>query len=243
LITIDRRIGSADILNHMPPGVAELGDLEYGDAMFVGNGQDDEAWLIGIERKTISDLLNCIASGRLSGHQLIGMNNSYHQSYIVVEGLYRPNPKDGILEVYKFGKWLPLDLGKRRFMVRDVVAFIQTLQIVAGVVVWHTANLSETANYIVGLHHWWTSKAFEEHHSHMMPHTGVTVELYKHSFVRRVASQLEGVGWNRRAKAIDGVFQSVVDMALADEEQWRDIEGIGKKLAVSITKQFRGEGK
>lgn len=239
MITLDNRVGSRELLKHFPKGNAQLGHLEYGDASFVGNGAEGVPYTIGVERKKIPDLLNCITSGRLSGHQLIGMLNTYNVSYLVVEGEHRPNPFSGLLEVQKRGRWVPMDLGSRRFMARDMWAFLSTLEIVTGIHTWHTCTEKETAQWIGALHYWWTNKEYEEHRGHLQAHTQNQVELVKHTLVRRVAATLKGVGWGR-AKTIDGVFGSVAEMVDASIETWGSIEGIGEKLSVSIWTELRG---
>jgi ERCC4-type nuclease len=238
MITLDNRVGSKELLRLFPPGNAQLGHLEYGDASFIGNG-DGVPYTVGVERKKIPDLLNCITSGRLSGHQLIGMLNTYNVSYLVVEGVHRPNPDTGLLEVWKRGRWNPVDLGSRRFMARDMWAFLQTMEIVTGIHTWHTCTERETAQWIGALHYWWTNKEYGDHRGHLQAHTMNQVELSKHSTVRRVSATLKGVGWER-AKEIDTVFGSVEQMVGATVEEWKAIDGIGDKLSRSIWSELRG---
>ena len=239
MITLDGRVGSRELLHLFPPGNAQLGHLEYGDASFVGNGVDGVPYTIGVERKKIPDLLNCITSGRLSGHQLIGMLNVYNVAYLVVEGVHRPNPETGLLEIYRGGKWRPVDMGSRRFMARDMWAFLQTLEIVTGIHTWHTCTEKETVQWIGSLHYWWTHKDYDEHRGHLQAHTLNEVELTKHSLVRRVAAQLKGVGWER-AKVVDERFKSVDAMVEAEPNDWAKLKGIGDKLSASIYVELKG---
>ena len=115
MIQIDERTGSAELQSLFPPGVPTIvGRLEFGDFAFLGNGPEDEPVSIGVERKGIRDLLNSMVTGRLVGHQLIGLVNNYHYVYIVVEGLWRFNPTDGMMEEHSNGGWVPIQLGSRR---------------------------------------------------------------------------------------------------------------------------------
>jgi len=237
VIYVDDRVGSKELWHLFPGGMAALTHLEYADFAFTGHYEDGDI-MVGVERKRIGDFVNSMTSGRLSGRQLIGMLNSYHYNYLVIEGLFRANPTDGVLEVYKRGGWEMYHAGKRTFMARDIWAFMNTIEIVCGVHCYYCPRETDTTQYIMALHHWWT-KEYGEHKGHLQPHTGVTVELSKHSLVRRVAACLDGVGWDR-AKAIDKHFGSVVDLVRADEKELRGIEGIGKGLSGSITKQLRG---
>ena len=239
MIYIDNRTGSKELLSLFPRGTAELTHLDYADFMFTGHYEDGDI-VIGIERKTIGDFVNCMCSGRLSGHQLIGMLNSYHYVYIIIEGIYRAHPVSGILQLEaKSGDfWYDLKLGERKFMARDVWAFQNTLEVVCGLHCDHTPTPSDTAYYIRALKHWWT-KEYEEHRGHLQPHTGTTVELSKQTLVRRVAACLDGVGWGK-AKALDMEYDSVIGLAAALEKELMEVEGIGKKLAKSIVDQIHG---
>jgi len=238
MIYVDARTGSKELLPLFPKGTAELTYLDYADFMFTGHYNDGDI-VVGVERKTIGDFVNCMCSGRFSGRQLIGMLNSYHYLYLVIEGAFRASPENGVLEVYRYGGWQEYTAGKRRFMARDIWAFMNTIQVVCGLHCYHTPTKSDTAQYIRALYHWWT-KEYEEHKGHLQPNTGTVVELSKQTVVRRVASQLDGIGWEK-AKAIDQHFGSVADLVGATEKELKGIEGIGKVLADGIIKQLKGE--
>lgn len=238
MVTLDDRVGAKELERYFPSGTVVVERLEFGDAAFMGNGPDGPC-LVGVERKKVHDLVNSIANGRLSGHQLIGLCNSYNEVYLVVEGVCRPNPEDGLLEVWSRRCWHPLEMGSRRFMARDVWAYLETMRMVMGVGVWHTANQEETAQWIRALHYWWTHKDFAEHKGHLQPHVRNEMELTKHTLVRRVAQQLAGVGWER-AKAVDKRFGSVVEMVMAEPEDWAELDGFGDKLSHGVVAELRG---
>jgi ERCC4-type nuclease len=61
----------------------------------------------------------------------------------------------------------------------------------------------------------------------------------KPSLVRRVATQLEGIGWEKSA-AVAAKFSSVLDMIVATEAEWQTIPGIGKGLAARAVRQLLG---
>jgi len=239
MIQIDNRIGSKELHRLFPKGTAELTHLEYADFAFTGHASDGDV-LVGIERKRIGDFINSMCSGRLSGRQLIGMINSYHYLYIVIEGMFRANPQNGVLEIWRRGGWSEYTAGKRRFMARDIWVFMNTIQVVCGIHCYHTSTENDTVQYIMALHHWW-DKEYEQHKSHLQPNNGSdTVRLFRQSVVRRVANALDGIGWEK-AKAIDQMFETVEELVMADEKELMGIEGIGKKLAGSIITQLRGD--
>jgi ERCC4-type nuclease len=91
----------------------------------------------------------------------------------------------------------------------------------------------------MALHHWWT-KEYAEHKGHLQAHTGPIVDISRQSLVRRVAAQLDGIGWEK-AKEIDLAFGSVMEMVMADERDFAMLKGIGKTLSRSIVDQLRGD--
>jgi ERCC4-type nuclease len=238
MIYLDNRVGSKDLLPLLPKNTAELTHLEYGDAMFLGRGVDDVPIVIGIERKRINDMLTSMTSGRLSGHQLPGLTACYDVVYVVVEGLWRPNPRDGILEVPGRNGWRAVSLGARRFMVKELWSFINTLQLLAGVYVWRTGTARATAQWITNLYHWFNSKPIDAHKSHVAQHIQYAqLSTKQPPLVQRVAAQLPGVGFGR-SKTIAKRFDSLLDMVLASERDWREIDGIGKVLAKRIVTEI-----
>lgn len=240
MIYIDPRKGSGELLHLFPAGDAKLERLDYADFSFLGNGLDGVPYLIGIERKVIRDLLNSMTSGRFAGHQLPGLLNSYHVVHLVVEGIIRPNPATGVLEIRNRTTWKTLELGSRRFMMRDVWCFINTLEIKCGIHCTFTSTDHETVKYVTSLYQWWNRKEYAEHRSHLQPNLGTTVPLAAYSLVQKVAAQLKGVGWDKRSKAISDNFCSVADMVAASESDWKAVDGIGAKLSKSITAELKG---
>lgn len=238
MIYLDNRVGSKDLLPLLPKNTAELTHLEYGDAMFLGQGIDETPITIGIERKRINDMLTSMTSGRLSGHQLPGLTACYDVVYIVVEGLWRPNPRDGILEVPGRNGWRAVSLGARRFMCKELWSFINTLQLLAGVYVWRTGTARATAQWLTNLYHWHGSKPLDAHKSHTAQHIQYAqLSTKQPPLVQRVAAQLPGVGFGK-SKNISKRFESLLDMVLASERDWRGIEGIGKVLAKRIVTEI-----
>ncbi len=198
---------------------------------------------MGIERKTIWDLLNSMVTGRFSGHQLPGLMDSYQYVYLLVEGMYRYHPTTGLLEVRSGNIWRVLELGGRRFMAKEVVGFLNTLMVKCSLMVLHTSEKIESVQMITSLYHWWSGKEWDSHASHMSRDRSgrieAGVELVKASLVRRVAAELSGVGWGK-SREVDKFFSSVEDMVAADEATWRKVPGIGKELSRRIVTELAG---
>jgi len=239
MILVDKRVGSGDLINHFPNKSASLTTLEFGDCAFLGNGPGGAPVRVGIEVKALGDAAASIRSGRFAGHQLPGLVASYDKVYVILEGMYRPG-SEGELETYRRGQWVTGEWGQTAWMYNELDGWINTISIVAGVTVKRTMTRKETAAVIYGLYHWWTSKSFEKHRSHVGFDESGRTTLFKPSLVRRVAAELPLIGWERSSDVAD-TFSSVLAMVLADEKDWQKIKGIGKTIARRVTAAIRGE--
>jgi ERCC4-type nuclease len=241
MIMVDDRTGSKELADLIPNGIPkEVVRLEYGDMAWVGNGPEG-AVIVGVERKTISDLCNCIATGRLSGYQLLGLLENYWRIYILVEGIWRGDPRDGLLQVYKYGKWVELSLGNRRFTYGEVWKYLNTLSIMTGVVVWQTENPQATGAWLASTYGWW-QKEWGRHKGHTTFHETTPPGracLMRPTLVHRVAKELTGVGWDK-AKEVSRKFNTIRELASTTEEELKEVPGIGKILAKRMVKEING---
>jgi len=237
MILVDDRTGSAEIapLLSSPNVVCHL---DYADFAFSGNGPDGPV-NVGVERKSLMDLLQSMTTGRLSGHQMVGLTNEYDWVYLLVEGVWRPDRHNGMLHrINKRGKWVAAAQGSRRFMARDIYNFIQSLQIMCGVITVKTSSTWETAKWLDSCHGWW-SKDWEKHKSHLQFQKPTThAHLVKPNLATRIWSQFEGIGWDKARKLAEE-FDCLYDIAVATEEELVEVDGIGPKLAGSILQQRR----
>lgn len=241
-ILVDERVGSKDLLDplrdrHLP---AELMKLDAGDVAFEGDGPTGPL-MVGIERKRIKDMLDSMRSGRLAGHQLVGLLRDYQVNYLIIEGGYRPNPNSGVLEVFQNGNWQTLRLGTQGFPYSELEGYLLGVENRANVKVRWTYNRAQTVNLIQTMWNWWGVK-WCDHRSLDCIYTPPppTLGFIKPSFERKVAVQLEGVGWER-SEAVVERFPTVMEMAAATEKEWREVAGIGKTLAKRIVAAFRGQ--
>ena len=235
VILLDDRTGSKELLPLFPTGSVQLTHLDYADCCFTGNGEG-LPYNIGIERKAIRDLINSMVTGRLSGHQLPGLLNSYNVIYLVVEGIYRPG-NDGLIEIWGRRSWETLRLGNRTFLYQEVINFLNTICIKTGVHVWQTGTEQETVRLIMSLYHWW-EKPYEKHSSHIKSKQVETAYLFKPTFKQIVASELDGIGIEK-AKVVCAAFPTVLDMANATVGDWAKLPGVGKTIAEKAVKAFQ----
>lgn len=238
MITIDGRIGSKELTPFLPKGTWKLGRLNFADACWIGTVKDEPV-TVGMERKSVRDLLNSMSTGRLSGHQLVGLKNSYDVVYLVVEGVWRLGA-DGQMEVPSGrGKWRALELGRRKYMAREYHGYLNTLGVLGGLIVRETRSLRHTAKLVLDLYNWWSKKG---HTSHLAIHKNrfagdEEAVLVRPGLVRRVAAEITGIGWGKSLEVAKR-FQSVKEMVEAGEKEWREIPGIGKTLAKTAVEEL-----
>lgn len=236
MILVDGRVGSVEMAGLLtsPKIVCHL---DYADFAWSGNGPNGPVD-IGIERKSLMDLLGSMTSGRLSGHQIIGLTQQYDYVYLLVEGLWRPDRNNGmIMRINNSGKWVAAAQGSRRFMARDVYNFCNSLQIMCGIITIIAGNKWESAKWLDSCYGWW-NKEWGKHKSHLQFQKPVAhAALSKPSLVTRMASQLDGVGWDK-ARKIGSVFPTIGALVGATEKELKKVEGIGPKLAKRIVEEL-----
>ena len=217
--------------------------LDCGDFAFIGNGPDGPLQ-IGVELKVVSDFVTSMRSGRLA-EQVGGMVNKYGRSYVVIEGLYRINRRNGLLEVPRGRGYRPLMAGPRPVYWADIEKFITGMEEV-GVRVRRTRSSYETALVINRVLQGFWDKDYDDHTSLQVLRTPVPpLALVREDpatrRLRLVAKALGvGIGWER-SKAVAERFRSVMGLALADTADWEAIEGVGKTIARDAHKAIREE--
>jgi len=235
---IDERVGSKELVDLLDDSI--LVNLDFGDISFEGNGVDGKIQ-IGIERKKWGDLVSSFRSGRLVGHQVIGLLENYQKVYLICEGIIRENPKTGQIDEWRHGKWKKVDYSeseraKQRFAYQAVWKHLITLETKLGIELRVTADMNETARMIEVLHEWW-SEPWESHKSHVQHYVNNQTALLrpsKPSWPVQFAVNLPcRVGW-QKAAAIEKHFGGVPKMIEADEGEWRKVDGIGRVLAKNI---------
>lgn len=263
MILIDSRIGSGDLAPRIAasPGApeVELTRLEFGDIAFAGSGPDGDA-LIGIEIKTITDLVNCIMDGRYAAHQLPGMIDTYSRVYTLVEGQYRGNKDTGALETPRVklrerngrNVWGPVWRGKKEFSYDALQGWIASIEEFAGVKFRYTTNRFNTVNAILDLYHWW-QKDYDSHKSlkvfHDKPKPAVSRRSItltncieqKPTLTMLFAKDMAGLGWERAGAVSEHFGNNPRRMVNASKEEWLEIDGIGETLAERIDKALDGD--
>jgi ERCC4-type nuclease len=237
MILLDDRVGAKELFKHMTVKT-KMQRLEFADAAFTGMGPGGVPRWIGVERKVIGDLVSSIDSGRLAGHQLVGLMNSYHDVYLLIEGIWRTGP-GGEIQQYRGKRWKSvLRKGTSHWTAQAVMKYINTLMVTMGVRVWMTGGKKESASYLGHIHNWW-QMPYEKHTSlHQFHKASRPLDtLIKPSFLRRACAELEGVGW-KRSGFVARHFKTMENLVNADEKELMKVEGIGKKTAKTIVKEL-----
>lgn len=206
--------------------------------MFTGNGPGDEVKLIGVEVKSVTDLISSMQTGRLQGTQLPGMLATYDVNWLLYYGKVRPG-RAGELEIQKRGKmWQQMKLGGRAVPYGYLQSFLHDLT-VSGMDVAHVYDEDEAAAWLYCLHRWY-SKPWREHKGlhafdrsrelSLMP--GVDAATLMRA---KVAAALPGLGF-QRAVAAARYFGTIAKMIAATEEDWLKVEGIGKVVAGAVVR-------
>lgn len=247
MILLDPRVGSGELLPYFKPYdvQVEIQQLDFADACFWGCGHDGQV-LVGAERKIITDLIASMRSNRLSGFQLPGLLDMYGFVYLIIEGIWQCG-RNGEIECAIKGGWMPLRVGSRPVLYREVDHYLATLEHKCGVTVKYTSNREQTVAYLVSRFHWW-QKDWDKHDSHEAIYAPYEDRIVSRrgSFTRRTVGPVEVVaaqfpGVSKKAYEFGKKFTNVHMMVNADEKTLEKVEGIGKKGASRIYNWLRGK--
>lgn len=270
MIYLDTREGGSKSPTVAPALVATLSShrlrppvecrfLHAGDFCFTGNGPNGPA-AIGIERKRLSseDFFRSIYSGRLVGEQLPKLIDLYDHCYLIVEGQARVDWETGELEEYR-----NKTLGWQKIGYRDtntkawkphtgeqLLGMMNTVSTFTPVRIIRTFGVRDTLDVVATLWHWWQTP-WTQHRSHRAIYTAqTTVNIGKASSIRRIAAQLNGVGWERSG-VVESQFQAVMGPGKSmckcpqcgygsGAEEWEKLPGFGKVLSKRVADELAG---
>lgn len=236
MILVDSREGSGELLLPLQRAgyPAESCTMAFGDFAWQGRGERGASVGVGVERKTISDLIGSLRSGRLCGHQLPGLRATYDVCWLLVEGEYRVDRR-GFVLVQRRGSWVPVP-GQMR--MDELHKELSTLCYKGGLHLWHTASSKDTVRWLGAHYRWWTDADFDQHRSHLVIYHSTPVLPV--SQFRQTVSTLPGIGY-KTSLWVEQAFGSLRRAFTADTRAWQDIKGIGTKTAQQIKDVIDGE--
>lgn len=217
----------------------ELSDLQYGDVAFEGKGPEGPV-AVGIERKTLHDMLHCIDTARLSGHQLVGMRDLYHVRVVLLEGHWRAHEDGWLMEGFNNGTtWGYCKPGGKRVLYAKLYRYLISLQL-SGTLVMFSRDVPQTALNVVEWYHYF-QKPWSQHTSMQeLPKVAIPTLARKPPLVRRWASQLTGVDL-KLSSLLERKFKTARALANTDEIELMKVPGIGVKKAQEIMREIWGK--
>lgn len=250
MIIVDSRVGSGAEATRdrkstdLSPFIRKMGvpcdkmELASGDACFEGNGPRGKI-MIGIERKTLDDILGCVEDSRFSAHQRVGMAVDYGYSYLIIEGNWKPHENGMLMQNFPSGDgWRFFNHRSRPVMYSKLYRYLLSVSL-TGVMVIYSRDMWHTAYNIVECFHYWQKKW--DDHTSMRETQKIVIPMLssKPPLVRRWAADIEGVGVKISDLAARS-FGTPLAMAQAGEHDWMRIPGVGVKLAMKIVREIWG---
>lgn len=219
----------------------EVTEMLAGDFAFEGNGPNGRL-LIGIERKSIGDMLSSMRSGRYAGFQMPNMGLDFDVCYLLIEGIWRPNSQ-GMLEVPAKIKgkrvWAPYRhslaakqwnrADNRPYLYSELDKHLCTVELKKNVAIVRAGGKLEMIWQVINRYQWW-QKGWDEHDSADPIKTQAEVSFTRISDCRKFANIVPGIGWKRSAD-VARVFGSIDACCRASVAQWCEVPGIGQSTA------------
>jgi len=239
VIIIDSSVGSRELLwaikKHKVP--CELQSLHAGDFAFEGFGPDGNV-LIGVERKTVHDMLDCIRDSRFT-QQRQKMVKMYGISFLILEGYIHPHEDGRLFQLYNGKTWGPSLFSNRPVMYSTIYRYLLSISL-ANVIITQSRDMSDTAYNVVEMYHYF-QKRWEDHTSMIQTQRLNIPSLdLKPSLTRRWAEELTGIG-TKMGLAAEAHFRTPIRLATADETDWLSMNGSGVRLGVKTAQQIVAE--
>jgi hypothetical protein len=218
-VLIDDRAGSKELIT-LPPlsDCGELCRLSSADCCFTGNGPDGTTIAVGVEVKSILDLIQSMNTGRLQATQVPTMLAEYDHVWFLHYREYTCG-RSGELLLSEGRDWRPHYFGDKPMMYGYLEGFLIGLELM-GVHVKRVASKEEAAWWIGVLARWYDRK-WDAHKSFKVFDNSRQLALPAHlrddpasqRILARAkfAAQFKGVGYGR-AMAVARHFKTVEAM-------------------------------
>lgn len=217
---------------------AEKADLPFGDFAF--EGFDTKGPIaIGVERKRLHDMLNCIDDRRLVTHQRWGITQLYDERWLLIEGIWRSHdPQDMLMEGNNKGEWWPCRPGGRSVLYSKLRRYLFSVARSGSFVdILYTRDMVQTAQDLTHLWHYYQKR---DHMSHMCKQRMNIAQLAgRPALVRRWAEEIDGIG-PKKAEAAAQLFKTPIALASSEIEEWLCIPNVGVRTAHDIMAQLEG---
>ena len=199
---------------------------------------------MGIELKTLGDLLSSLKSGRLGGRQIPGIVHYYDVPYLMIHSLMRAEPRTGILQQMirrrgeKKGRWRDVRIKGEGWTYDHLWRWLWSIEIQSGVRIRTCSSEFEACLQLVAIHHSWM-KPWDGHKSlKVFDSSGCPPLADRRSLTLRWAKELPNIGWTKAA-AVAARFDSPWEMANAEVEELMEAKGVGKTIASRAVEEIR----
>ncbi len=192
---------------------------------------------IGVEVKTVGDLLACITSRRFVENQLGGLQDCYGFWYLLVEGQYMAG-EDGELLIWR-GRWVQPTWGSSGWLYRRVAHWLTSMVVQGGARLLQTRDRAETIAALHAEYTWWTAEDWSEHTA-VREHawsSGIRRGNTRPPTLARMLAQLKSLG-PKRAMAACTHFKGLDAVQGACAELWQEVPGVGKATARAVVKEL-----
>lgn len=210
------------------------------DVEFSGNGPDGKL-RIGVEVKSLADLLTSIRDGRLRATQIPALLR-YDVPWLAYYGEYRTDPKSGHLQVpywhQKYSRWLWRDykLGSKPVETSYLERFLCSPSLTSTKLRTIGFSTVEALAYWLGVSLYGTwQKDYHKHRSLFtfdqsggIPGSHLLPQIHPVAYqIMQTAASLPGIGFER-AQAVADQFGSILEMINATEKQWADVAVVSR---------------
>lgn len=232
MIFIDPREGSEKLIEPLRAAGVDVDDsveLAGGDLYFAGRGIGGAPVEIGIEYKTITDVISSIKTERLQGHQLLEMRGVettgdkplYDVAWLLIEGDLTYGA-DGML-MRRSGRqsFKPLYMN-----VDELYKRLNVMQFCAGLHYVFTRNRRDSVQWILAQYRTWTDVNLDDHKSHLAVYSAPT--LVKPTKFRKSVRTFPGVG-DRVARAAESKFKTIKRAVNASAAEWAELATVDEK--------------
>lgn len=247
MILADAAVGSHELIGRINKrGVkCEKENLPFGDFMFEGN-TDIGTSMIGIERKKVPDMMDCIDSARYAGHQQIGMSKWFRFRFLIIEGIWKANHEDLTLMLMSGKEYRPFLHGRYRVRYSKLFRYLMSAQLTGGAYVIYSPSDTQTVINICEIYHFFQKK-WADHTAMQAIYVPPIASFTTPTLLLEFLSRLDGLGTKLAPIAAKhfsraGGTQSemIIRVCKADEVDWLRVEGLGPKVAAKLVKQLHG---
>lgn len=196
------------------------------DVHFTGNGPSSLV-TIGIELKSLSDMISSLDSKRLTATQIPFLLDNYTVPYLIIYGAYRCCPDTGLMQTQRYDPsthkrtWKPLLLGKRTFKWSFLENFLSSPSITSTRLRFRQFFSIQDAAFWIGssLYPTW-QKPYDEHRSlfgfddsqRLPAHYTLAPDVDPITYqIMLTAASLPSLGYDRSV-AVAAHFRSVEEM-------------------------------